>query len=78
MSSRLGPALITVSVTIALPLLSVAPASAFAVAVDSIGYDVTIFNGSYNGDPALFRAPHTGMVPGKRDVTLALKFALQD
>jgi hypothetical protein len=62
MSSRLGPALITVSVTIALPLLSVAPASAFTVTVDSIDYDVAVFNGSYNSDPALFRVPPAGMV----------------
>ena len=77
MSSRLGPALLTLSATIALPLLSVAPASAFTVTVGAIDYDVTIFNGSYNSDPALFQVPPAGKVPWWGDVILALKFAPQ-
>ena len=77
MNSRLSAALLTISATIALPLLSVAPASAFTVTVDSIDYDVTVFNGSYNSDPALFQVPPAGKVPWWGDVTLALKFAPQ-
>ena len=77
MNNRLSAALLTVSATIALPLLSVAPASAFTVTVDSIDYDVTVFSGSYNSDPALFQVPPFGKVPWWGDVTLALKFAPQ-
>ena len=77
MNSRFSAALITLSATIALPLLSVAPASAFTVTVGAIDYDVTIFNGSYNSDPALFQVPPAGKVPWWGDVDLALKFAPQ-
>ena len=77
MNTRLSAALLTVSATIALPLLSVAPASAFTVTVDSIDYDVTVFSGSYNSDPALFQVPPAGKAPWWGDLTLALKFAPQ-
>jgi len=77
MNSRLSAALITVSATVALPLLSVAPASALTVTVDSIDYDVTIFSGAFNSNSALFQAPPAGQVPWWGNDDLALDFALQ-
>ena len=77
MNNLLSAALLTVSATIALPLLSVAPASAFTVTVDSIDYDVTVFSGSYNSDPALFQVPPSGKAPWWGNDLLAVSFAQQ-
>jgi hypothetical protein len=77
MNVRLSSALLTVSATVALPLLSVAPASAVTVTVGSIDYDVTVFNGSYNSNSALFQIPPTGQVPWWGNDTLAMNFAQQ-
>jgi hypothetical protein len=79
MNSRLSSALLTLSATVALPLLSVAPASAFTVTVNSIDYDVTVFNGSYNSNSALFQVPPAGQMPWWGDSTgnLAAEFAQQ-
>jgi hypothetical protein len=77
MTSRFSVALITVSATVALPLLSVAPASALTVTVGSIDYDVTVFNGSYNSNTSLFQVPPAGQMPWWANDTLALNFAEQ-
>jgi hypothetical protein len=77
MNVRLSSALLTVSATVALPLLSVAPASAVTVTVGSIDYDVTVFNGSYNSNSALFQIPPTGQVPWWGNDMLAMNFAQQ-
>jgi hypothetical protein len=77
MNSRLSSALLTVSATVALPLLSVAPASALTVTVGSIDYDVTVFNGSYNSNSALFQIPPAGKAPWWGNDMLAATFAQQ-
>jgi len=77
MNVRLSSALLTVSATVAMPLLSVAPASAVTVTVGSIDYDVTVFNGSYNSNSALFQIPPTGQVPWWGNDMLAMNFAQQ-
>jgi hypothetical protein len=79
MNSRLSSALLTVSATVALPLLSVAPASAFTVTVNSIDYDVSFFNTSYNSNSVLFQMPPAGQMPWWGDGTgnLAAEFAQQ-
>ena len=77
MNIRLSSALLTVSATVALPLLSVAPASALMVTVGSIDYDVTVFNGSYNSNSALFQIPPAGQVPWWGNDMLAIDFAQQ-
>jgi hypothetical protein len=60
-----------------MPLLSVAPASAVTVTVGSIDYDVTVFNGSYNSNSALFQIPPTGQVPWWGNDIRAIDFAQQ-
>jgi hypothetical protein len=79
MNSRLSAALLTISATVALPLLSVAPASAVTVTVDNIDYDVTFFMGAYSGNSSLFQTPPSGKMPWIVDNTgdLAYKFARQ-
>jgi hypothetical protein len=79
MNSRLSAALLTISATVALPLLSLAPASAVTVTVDSIDYDVTFFMGAYSGNPSLFQTPPSGKMPWWGDGTgdLAYEFAQQ-
>lgn len=77
MNVRLSSALLTVSATVAMPLLSVAPASAVTVTVGSIDYDVTVFNGSYNSNSALFQIPPTGQVPWWGKDIRAIDFAQQ-
>jgi len=77
MNSRINAALLTVSATIALPLLGAAPASAFTVTVGSIDYDVTVLNSSYNSNSALFQLPPTGQMPWWGSDTLAINFAQQ-
>ncbi|MCX5952784.1 MAG: hypothetical protein NTZ40_04655 [Cyanobacteria bacterium] len=77
MNRRLSAALLTVSATVAMPLLSVAPASALTVTVGSIDYDVTVFNGSYNSNSALFQIPPAGQVPWWGNDMLAIDFAQQ-
>jgi hypothetical protein len=77
MNSRLSTALLTVSATVALPLLAAAPASAVTVTVGFIDYDVTVFKGSYNSNSALFQLLPTGKVPWWGSDTLAVNFAQQ-
>jgi len=77
MNSRLSTALLTVSATVALPLLAAAPASAVTVTVGSIDYDVTVLKGSYNSNSALFQLPPAGKVPWWGSDTLAVNFAQQ-
>jgi hypothetical protein len=77
MNSRLSAALLTVSATVALPLLATAPASAFTVNVGSIDYDVTVFKGSYSINSALFQLPPAGKVPWWGSDTMAINFAEQ-
>ena len=77
MNRRLSAALLTVSATVAMPLLSVAPASALTVTVGSIDYDVTVFNGSYNSNSSLFQIPPAGQVPWWGNDMLAIDFAQQ-
>ena len=79
MNSRLSSALFVVSATAALPLLSVAPASAITVTVNSIDYDVSFFNTSYNSNSIIFQIPPSGQMPWWGDGTgnLAAEFAQQ-
>jgi len=77
MNRRLSAAFLTVSVTVALPFLAGAPASAVTVTVGSTDYDVTIFNGSYNSNSASFQVPPTGVMPWWGNDQLALDFAAQ-
>ena len=77
MNRRLSAALLTVSATVALPLLSVAPASALTVTVGPIDYDVTVFNGSFNSNSSLFQIPPAGQVPWWENDMLAIDFAQQ-
>jgi len=77
MNRRLSAALLTVSATVALPLLSVAPASALTVTVGPIDYDVTVFNGSFNSNSSLFQIPPAGQVPWWKNDMLAIDFAQQ-
>ena len=79
MNSRLSSALFVVSATAALPLLSVAPASAITVTVNSIDYDVSFFNTSYISNSVLFQVPPAGQMPWWGDDTgnLAAEFAQQ-
>ena len=79
MNSRLSAVLLTVSATVALPLLAAASASAFTVTVGSIDYDVTVFNGSYDSNPDDFQLPPFGKMPWWGDGTgnLAVTFAQQ-
>jgi len=77
MNSRLSTALLTVSATVALPLLAAASASAVTVTVGSIDYDVTVFKGSYNSNSALFQLLPAGRVPWWGSDTLAINFAQQ-
>lgn len=77
MNRRLSAALLTVSATVAMPLLYVAPASALTVTVGSIDYDVTVFNGSYNSNSSLFQIPPAGQVPWWGNDMLAIDFAQQ-
>jgi hypothetical protein len=67
--------LFTVSASIALPLLSVAPAYALTVTVDSIAYDVDVFIGKYLGNESLFQAPPAGKAPWWGDEILASTLA---
>jgi hypothetical protein len=68
-----------VSATAALPLLSVAPASAITVTVNSIDYDVSFFNTSYLSNSIIFQIPPSGQMPWWGDGTgnLATEFAQQ-
>jgi hypothetical protein len=77
MNRRLSAAFLTVSVTVALPFLAGAPASALTVTVGSTDYDVTIFNGSYSSNSASFQVPPAGVMPWWGDDLLALDFAAQ-
>ncbi len=77
MNRRLSAAFLTVSVTLALPFLAGAPASAVTVTVGSTDYDVTIFNGSFSSNSASFQVPPTGVMPWWGDDLLALDFAAQ-
>ena len=77
MNRRLSAALLTVSATVALPLLSVAPASALTVTVGFIDYDVTVFNGSFNSHSSLFQLPPAGKAPWWGNDLLAATFAQQ-
>jgi hypothetical protein len=79
MNSRFTAALLTISASVALPLLSLAPASAVTVTVDNIDYDVDVYMGAYSGNPSLFQTPPSGKMPWSGDGTgdLAAKFAEQ-
>jgi hypothetical protein len=77
MNSRLSTALLTISATVALPLLSVAPVSALMVTVGSIDYDVTVYNGSYSSNASLFQIPPAGQVPWWGNDIRAIDFAQQ-
>jgi len=77
MNSRLSAVLLTVSATVALPLLASTPASAFTVTVGSADYDVTVFNGSYDSNPGDFQLPPIGKMPWWGSDTLAVTFAQQ-
>jgi len=77
MNSRLSAVLLTVSATVALPLLTATPATAFTVTVGSIDYDVTVFNGSYDSNPDDFQLPPAGKMPWWGSDTLATNFAQQ-
>jgi hypothetical protein len=69
MNSRLNAALITVSASLALPLLSALPAAAVTVIVDGNSYDVSVFTGSYNSNTSLFQALSPGQMPWWGDTT---------
>lgn len=80
MNNQLSAALLTLSATVALPLLSVAPASAFTVTVGSKDYDVAVYKGSYSNNSGLFhQLPPAGKMPWWGDSTgnLAATFAQQ-
>jgi len=79
MYSRLNTALLVVSANVALPLLSVVPASAVTVTVSSITYDVNVFIGKYLGNESIFQVPPAGRMPWWGDGTgdLAAEFAVQ-
>jgi hypothetical protein len=77
MNSRLTAAFLTVSATVALPLLTATPASALTVTVGSIDYDVFVFYGSYDSNPDYFQLPPAGKMPWWGSDTLATNFAQQ-
>jgi hypothetical protein len=62
-----------------LPLLVSLPAAAVLVTVNAVDYDVTVYEGSYDDYPQLFREPPIGRLPWWGDATglLASQFALQ-
>jgi hypothetical protein len=80
MNARIGTALLTLSTTLALPFLALAPASAVTVTIDSKEYDVDVFKGSYIGNEKLFQSPlQGGDMPwwGDPNGDLASRFAEQ-
>ena len=79
MNSPLSAALLTVSASIALPLLSALPAAAVIVTIGSSSYDVTVFSGSYISNTSLFQALSLGQMPWWGDTTgdAASAFATQ-
>jgi len=79
MNTRFSAALLTVSATIALPLLAALPAAAVTVTIGSNSYDVTVFTGSYNNNTSLFQALSPGQMPWWGDSTgdSASEFATQ-
>jgi hypothetical protein len=77
MNSRITAAFLTVSATVAHPLLAAAPASAFTVTVGSTDYDVSVLNSSYNSSPALFQLSPAGKMPWWGSDMLAINFAQQ-
>lgn len=79
MNPPFGAALLTVSATIALPLLAALPAAAVTVTIGSTSYDVTVFTGSYNNNTSLFQALSPGKMPWWGDSTgdSASEFATQ-
>jgi hypothetical protein len=79
MTSRFSAAFLTIAAGVALPLLSMSPASAVTVTVDNIDYDVTVYMGEYSGNPSLFQPPPSGKMPWIVDNTgdLAYEFARQ-
>jgi hypothetical protein len=79
MNTRFSAALLTVSATIALPMLAALPAAAVTVTIGTISYDVTLFTGSYNNNTSLFQALSPGKMPWWGDSTgdSASEFATQ-
>ena len=79
MNSPISAALLTVSASIALPLLSALPAAAVIVTIGSNSYDVTVFSGSYSSNTSLFQALSLGQMPWWGDTTgdTASAFATQ-
>lgn len=77
MNNQFRVALLTLSASVAFPVLSPIPASAFTVTVDSVNYDVNIFTGKYNDNPTLFQVPPAGMMPWWGNEQQAYAFAEQ-
>ena len=79
MNPQFSAALLTVSASIALPLLASLPAAAVTVTIGSNSYDVTVFTGSYNANTSLFQALSPGKMPWWGDTTgdSASEFAIQ-
>jgi hypothetical protein len=80
MNARTGAALLTLGTSLTFPLLTLAPASAVTVTIDSKEYDVDVFKGSYSGNEKLFQSPlQGGDMPwwGDSSGDLARRFAEQ-
>jgi hypothetical protein len=69
MNTPISAALLTVSASIALPLLAALPAAAVTVTIGSNSYDVTVFTGSYSNNTSLFQALSPGKMPWWGDST---------
>lgn len=61
------------------PMLTAFPASAVLVTINTVEYDVSLFEGSYDNNSSLFQAPPAGYMPWWSDPSgnLASAFALQ-
>jgi hypothetical protein len=79
MNTRISAALLTLSTSLALPLLTQAPASAVTVRIGGNDFDVSVINRPYSGNEDLFQALPPGEMPWWGDPTgdLAADFAKQ-
>jgi hypothetical protein len=67
MNTRINAAVLKLSATLALPLLSALPAAAVMVTIGTNSYDVTVFSGSYASNTSLFQALSPGKMPWYTD-----------
>lgn len=79
MSNNISGHIISFAIVGSLPVLLAVPSHAVTVTVNSLDYDVTFFDGSYDNNTSLFQVPPAGQMPwwGDSSGSLASEFALQ-